>query len=282
MNNTIQMMTATPAPQQREETACVAPVEGQDLPLSAGDAAALEAILNRDEMLHLSRLIAMGQLTACFAHEVNNALSLIQGSLTIAREMLPANHPVLSNLDVIGRSAKQIDEMSKRMLAFGRTRSSRLQVHDVKAIVEEAIQIMQPYLRCNNLTVTVNLPSWLPKVRIERWQIIQALVNLLRNAGDAIGKSNRREICVTVVQAGSSIRIAVCDTGCGIARQNLSKVFTPFFTTKGDRGTGLGLYITKKIVEDHGGSISVDSNSRGTTFTVSLPLLQGKSASYSP
>src|ERR1041385_7168479 len=102
----------------------VAQTTERDSLLSEDIAGSLETMLGKEEMVHLSRLLAIGQLTACFAHEVNNALSLIEGSITIAREQLPANHPVLSNLAVIGRSARQIDEMSKRMLSFGRAPST--------------------------------------------------------------------------------------------------------------------------------------------------------------
>src|ERR1041385_3006240 len=104
---------------------------GVDASLPAG-AAVLENFLNREDMLHILRLVTIGQLTASFAHEVNNALSLIEGSLTLAKEVLPPDHPALANLAVISRSGKQIDDMSKRMLEFGRTRPARAQTYDIK------------------------------------------------------------------------------------------------------------------------------------------------------
>ncbi len=254
---------------------------GVDSALPVG-AAVLENLLSREDMLHILRLVTIGQLAASFAHEVNNALSLIDGSVMLAREALPSDHPVQANLAVISRCGKQIDDMSKRMLAFGRTRSAREQTYDIQEVVYEAVELMQPHFRCNNIAVRMEVPSWIPKMRVERWQILQALVNLLRNACDAVAKTSRREVSISVVHERQEIRMAVADTGSGIQPQSLPLIFDPFFTTKGDRGTGLGLYVTRKIIEDHHGTIEVQTGPEGTTFTISLPLLQGNGATYSP
>jgi C4-dicarboxylate-specific signal transduction histidine kinase len=102
--------------------------------------------------------------------------------------------------------------------------------------------------------------------------MVQAVVNLLQNAADAMAESDKRILSISSGVDGDLMRIAISDTGTGIAGENVQRIFEPFFTTKGERGTGLGLFIAKQVVEDHSGSITVEIGSRGTTFVISLPL----------
>ena len=112
----------------------------------------------------------------------------------------------------------------------------------------------------------------MPQVAIDRSMMIQAFVNLMQNAADAMVGARRRILSITARWEADEVRIAFADTGKGIPSSDLDYIFAPFFTTKGERGTGLGLYITRKIVEDHQGSISVQTSERGSTFVLSLPL----------
>src|SRR5262249_48340951 len=105
-----------------------------------------------------------------------------------------------------------------------------------------------------------------------RWQIVQAIVNLLQNAADAMASVDRRVLSISSGIEQNRLQITVSDTGTGIPPATRSRVFEPFFTTKGDRGTGLGLYITKQVVEEHGGTVSVQTGNGGTSFVISLPL----------
>ena len=102
--------------------------------------------------------------------------------------------------------------------------------------------------------------------------MIQALVNLLQNAADAMIDQSKRVLSITAKIETGRMRISVSDTGTGISAGNLPHIFEPFFTTKGERGTGLGLHITKQVVTDHGGTIDVQTDDCGTTFVISLPL----------
>src|SRR5215510_1558412 len=177
-------------PKQRMRTStarAVSPVMGTaDTSIAPDVSAVLETLLGPEEMLHLSRLATIGQLSVCFAHEVNNVLSMIDGNASLAQQLLPPDHPVIANLAAIDRSSKRIDAMSKRMLAFGRTRPTFQQSYDIKDIITEAVQLLQPYFHYNDLLVTVDIPAGLPEVTADRWQIIQVLINLLHNAGDAL------------------------------------------------------------------------------------------------
>jgi signal transduction histidine kinase len=232
----------------------------------------LEDSVSSRELLHVARMITVGELSACFVHEVFNPLMLIRGHLRFVNERLPADSPLRINFEVIDRACRRIEDMSRRMLDFSRERPSRLSLHDPGEIVDEAVRFMQPYFQEQLADVKVNIAPGLPPVQVDLSQFVQALVNVLQNAAEAMSHSEIRTISVTVARDGEVLRIAVADTGSGIADADLGRIFSPFFTTKSDEGTGLGLYITRKIVEEHRGDITVQTSSAGTTFVICLPV----------
>jgi len=225
-----------------------------------------------EDLLHVARLVTIGEMAACFAHEVMNPLTSIRGNLSIANYELPDDHPAHLYLEAIGRAERRIEELANRMLNFSKKRNAVAQSHDVAEIVADAMRFMQPYFHEQEANIRTRIPSGLPRIEADRWQIVQALVNLLQNAAEAMLASKERMLTVSVTQDDNDIRISIADTGRGIADDDLPRIFAPFFTTKGETGTGLGLYITRRIVEEHRGSISIETSSSGTTFTVSLPL----------
>jgi signal transduction histidine kinase len=227
---------------------------------------------NTQELLHFSRLITIGELSACFAHEVTNPLMLIRGHLRFVEESLPADHALRINFEVIDRASRRIEELAKRMLDFSRKRTARTEAVDVAEVISDALRFVQPYFRTQYIDVQVHLEQKLPVIHVDRWQLVQAVVNLLQNAADAMAGSERRVVNITARAEVSEMRIAISDTGAGIPAGNVPRIFDPFFTTKGERGTGLGLYITQQVIEEHGGTINVHTGDRGTTFVISLPL----------
>ena len=225
-----------------------------------------------DELMHLSRLITIGELCACFAHEVNNPLTLIRGHLHFVEEHLGSNHPLKINFEVIDRASRRIEEIAKRMLDFSKKRIRHTESCEVAEIVSDALRFVQPYIRAEFIDVQVQLDPQLPPLEVDRWQIVQTIVNLLQNAVYAMANLDRRILSITARTEGKQMRIVISDTGKGIATSNLSNIFEPFFTTKGEQGTGLGLYITKQVIEDHRGTIDVQTAAGGTSFSISLPL----------
>jgi signal transduction histidine kinase len=225
-----------------------------------------------EELLQIARMITVGELSASFAHEVFDPLNLIRGHLRFVDEGLPADSPLRINFEVIDRACGRIEDMVRRMLDFSRKQPSHLSSHDPGEIVHEAIRFMQPYFQEQFADVKVTVAPGLPRVQVDRSQFVQALVNVLQNAAEAMSHSEIRTVSVTVTRDGEILRIAVADTGGGIADKDLARIFAPYFSTKGDQGTGLGLYITRKIVEEQRGDIAVQTNSAGTTFVVSLPV----------
>jgi len=158
------------------------------------------------------------------------------------------------------------------MLYFIKKRTRRTEACDIAELISDALRFVQPYIRSRFIDVQVHLDPQLPLIDIDRGQMVQALVNLLQNAVDAMADLDRRILSITAHIDGLHLRIAISDVGRGIASANVSKVFDPFFTTKGEKGTGLGLYITKQVIEEHRGEINIQTSDRGSTFVISLPL----------
>jgi signal transduction histidine kinase len=223
-----------------------------------------------DDLLHFSRVLTIGELSACFAHEVTNPLMLIRGNLRLIDESLPADHPLRVSFESIARASQRIEEMAKRMLDFSRSRSAQTEPCEIAELISEALRFIRPYIRARSIDVRTDLNA-LPMINLDRWQIIQALVNLLQNATDSMAGVERRVLSINSRIEGDVVRIAVSDTGSGIAPGDVQRIFEPFFTTKGESGTGLGLFITRLVVEAHGGSITVETSAGETTFVISLP-----------
>jgi C4-dicarboxylate-specific signal transduction histidine kinase len=228
--------------------------------------------LSNEELMHFSRLVTIGELSSCFAHEVGNPLMLIRGHLQFVEGSITEDHPLRMHFEVIDRASKRIEEMSKWMLDFSRKRSPRKEKADLGEVISDALLFIQPYFRAQYIEVRVQLEPNLPFVSLDKWQMVQAVVNLLQNAADAMADQSKRILSITARVEGSQVRVGIADTGTGIAAVNAPHIFEPFFTTKGERGTGLGLCITRQVIQDHGGAIDVQTDDRGTTFVISLPL----------
>jgi two-component system C4-dicarboxylate transport sensor histidine kinase DctB len=165
--------------------------------------------------------------------------------------------------------------MSKSMLDFSRKREKKREVCTVEELIVEAIRFVQPRFAKPERPVDVNIQPDCPEIHVEKWRIVHALVNLLNNASDAVDGCLTRIVTLSARSEGGFIFLSVSDTGNGIPPEIVDRVFHPFFTTKGERGNGLGLYITRLTVEEHCGTITLQTNENGTTFTMCLPVQEG-------
>lgn len=227
------------------------------------------------------KLAAVGQLAAGVAHEINNPLT---GVLSFSSFLLKRaqDYPEFKqDLEVIVRETQRCRGIVKGLLDFSRQSPPEKHESDINEIVERAIRIVQIQLDAHRVELKRNLCAGLPKVHADANQIQQVLVNLLLNANDAIGEgggtiglaTNIKMNGDTIQAQAKEIEIRVSDTGCGISAANLQKIFDPFFSTKGPKGTGLGLAVAWGIVEKHNGSIEVESEvGKGTTFRIRLPI----------
>lgn len=265
----------------------IASGEYQMLPLGSGNAeiesmhAAFnrmirEIIQHRQEALQSERLASLGTMLAGIAHEVNNPLSNISTSAEILREENESASPA-ERSELIEQILSQTDRATSIMrtvLDFSReTRFERRSTNLLSAVRGSVILVRggSP----EHVAVNIDVPPDI-EVLADKTKLEQAFINLMANSIDAMREVGcERRIAVTARRAGDqAVEVAFADTGAGIPKELLDRVFDPFFSTKDvGRGTGLGLYVTHQIVEQHGGSIRVESQvGRGTTVTVRLPI----------
>ena len=225
-----------------------------------------------EELVHFSRLMTAGELSACFAHDVVNPLTLIRTQVRLLQDALPADHQLRMNCNAIDGASRQIQEMTRRLAELADKTSHSFEPCEASELISDAMRFVQPFLRSPFIAVQVQVGTGLPVITVNRWQVVHAIVNVFRNSVDAMVNSHHRLLSVNASVLREHMRIVISDTGCGIPSRNLPKVFDPLFTTKGHDSSGLGLYITKLVIEEHRGSIEIHSINGGTTVMISLPL----------
>jgi PAS domain S-box-containing protein len=229
-------------------------------------------------MAHARRLGMIGELTTSLAHELNQPLAALitylHGSLRFAEATNRTTRPIAQALKKATEQAKLMDAIIRRLREFIRRRAPVLRVVDVNAAIGDALGLVQDESRRLGVTLRTRLAQRLPRVRGDNIQIEQVVLNLVRNGMEAVrdkGGPMRRVTVRSFPEAGAGVAIEVADTGPGIPKGTLPRLFEPFFSTK-DGGLGMGLAISRWIVEDHGGRISVAAGRRsGAIFRVVLP-----------
>ncbi|HJW41866.1 MAG TPA: ATP-binding protein [Rhizomicrobium sp.] len=227
------------------------------------------------EMLHVSRLTDMGQVAAGLAHELNQPLTAIlnysNASIEIAEEKGDAE--LVSIFGKVAEQAARAGNIIRRLRGFLEKRGPNMVPEDLARVVDEAIRLGQVNAAERGVKLRVILAPDLPPVRIDRVQIQQVLINLVKNAIEAMEGASRRELTMTISQtAPEKVQVAVADTGPGIANDLADKLFQPFVTTKAN-GMGMGLSICRGIVEAHGGRLWIEDNPGGGAlfrFTVGV------------
>jgi len=220
------------------------------------------------ELRERAELARLGQMASVVAHEVRNPLAGIRGALQVIGSRMPAEsreHAVLG--DVIGR-LDALNQFVDDLLVLSRPKPPDLRQVPLRPLLQRIINFLRQDPQFAN--VTFDLDAADVSAEIDQAQIERALLNLVSNAGQAMEGAGR--VSVVLNSADGTCRISVADEGSGIPPDVVEKIFEPFFTTK-HRGTGLGLPITKRTIEQHGGSIAIDSTQgHGTTIVVTLPL----------
>ena len=231
----------------------------------------------QSELVHVSRLTAMGEMASALAHELNQPLSAVANYLRGSRRLLdkgdPADIPRLSEaLDKAAEQALRAGAVIHRLREFvGRGEIER-RIESVAKLVEEAAALGLVGSREQGLQLRLALDPTCDRVVADRVQIQQVLVNLMRNAMEAMAESPRRELVVSSGPvADGLVEIVVADTGQGLPEAVRANLFQPFFTTK-EAGMGVGLSISRTIIESHGGKLSAEANpAGGATFRLTLP-----------
>ena len=235
-------------------------------------------------MLRVERMASIGKLAAVVAHEINNPLA---GILTYAKllkkrlskESQP-NAENLSMLELMESESRRCGEIVKNLMTFARPTSVNMEPSDLNAIIDRCVRLVQHQLTLKNVELHLNLFKDLPAVRCDPGQIEQVILALMMNAIDAMPNGGNLSIASRIGRATEDVQIEVRDDGVGMPRDVLAKMFEPFFTTKEHgRGLGLGLAISRNIVDRHGGRIEVSSEpGHGTVFTITLSQRLGASS----
>jgi signal transduction histidine kinase len=249
-------------------------------------------------LIQSERLAVIGQMSAKVSHEVRNPLSSISLNTELLEDEIRAlpedRRPEAAGL--IGAIRSQVDVLSavtEEYLRFARLPKPKFEQAALTLVIEDLSRFIREELRSRGIDLVVSVSNGLPAVRLDPGQIRQALLNLIRNAADAMPEGGTITLRVNAISnfelrmsnseippasAGqSAMVIEVRDTGVGISAENVGKIFEPFFTTK-EGGTGLGLAIARQIVVDHGGSLTCESSPGvGTTFRLVLPIFDGGS-----
>ncbi|MFL5292177.1 MAG: two-component system sensor histidine kinase NtrB [Myxococcales bacterium] len=224
-----------------------------------------------EAMRRSDRLAVVGGLAAGLAHEIRNPLAAMTGSIELiggAPGLLESERQLLQ---IVRSEGQRLEALVRDFLSFAKPASPQLGIVDGHALVVETAELFRAEAERRGVTLSVDAE---PDVglRADGPQIKQVLWNLLGNAADATPRGG--QIAVALRRAGEQALLSVTDSGAGIAREDLPRIFDPFFTTK-ERGTGLGLAIVHRVVEAHGGRISVQSErGSGSTFSVSLPAAE--------
>ncbi len=253
-------------------------VLGSIIDISARKAAEKETRLLQDEITHVGRVSMMGQLASALAHEINQPLSAILRNAEAAELFLEKETPDLDEIRLILSEIRADDQRAGSVIDRMRSLLKRhvldTQLLDLNEVVGSVAELIRPDALTRRVQFTVNVPPHLPPVRGDRVHLQQVLLNLILNGMDALnGTEDDRRVTVSAQDVRErTVEVSVSDTGHGIADDAIPNVFNPFFTTKMD-GMGMGLPISRTIVESHGGRLWVESNlDRGATFRFTLPV----------
>jgi two-component system, NtrC family, sensor kinase len=232
------------------------------------------------ELLHAERLAAIGQTIAGVAHGIKNILHGFKGGSYLVNLGIDKgdNSKLKRGWDMIQRNISRTSDLVLDLLTYSKEREPEYQPCDPNAIIRDVCEVMQNLASENQVALVTELDPSIGSVIMDPHTIHQCLTNLISNAIDAclFDQDMSKKWRVTVQSAcqdGKFISISICDNGIGMSPAVRNKLFTSFFSTKGHRGTGLGLLVTRKAVEEHGGTIEVTSEEgQGTVFTLRLPF----------
>lgn len=233
----------------------------------------LENLELTQEKIRNERLAAVGQTIAGLAHNIKNILQLARGGIELMDGAITRTSmdDVTAFWPIVRRGIDRMQSLTQEMLDYSRQTQPELHIANVNEVIDDLVTSFQRDRVDAGVDIDVEVSPNVPSRRIDPDGLFKSLMNLLSNAVDAFEGTGGR-ITISTQFVRDTIYIAVEDNGRGIPRDKLTKIFQPFFTTKGSKGTGLGLSMTKKYIEDMGGTISVESEvGQGTSFTIALP-----------
>lgn len=229
-------------------------------------------VLHNTQMSRAEHLATLGELATGLAHEIRNPLAGIAGVIEIIGRDLPSTSPARAVVKDVRQEIAQINHIITDLLQTARPHPPEIRRSDLNTTVEHSVMLARQQALSKPIKIELKKNSTLPEVEHDSDQVHQVLLNLLLNSIQAI--EGQGTITVEIAEQDGFAEIAVSDSGRGIAPEHLPNIFRPFYTTKGN-GTGLGLSLAKRIVEEHDGRIDVESSvGTGTRFLVHLPIVR--------
>ncbi|UCC68762.1 MAG: GAF domain-containing protein [Armatimonadota bacterium] len=227
------------------------------------------------QLVHSEKLASLGVLAGGVAHEINNPLMVILGRTELMLMDDNTDDPVKQNLDTIRTETERIAHIVQGLLTFSRkSRQDKIETVNLNEILERTLMLSEHQLTVGNVRVEKELQPDLPTIQANPGELQQVFMNLIINAHHAMPDGGKLSIRTGGVPDGR-LSVEIADTGCGIPPEDINRIFDPFFTTKEEgQGTGLGLSVSRNIIESHGGEIGVQSIiNQGTLFRVIVPIV---------
>ncbi|NMA14091.1 MAG: PAS domain S-box protein [Clostridia bacterium] len=222
-------------------------------------------------VIEREKLAIIGQMAAGMAHEIRNPLTSVRGFAQLLKEKCPDNDTLENYVSIIIDEVNQANSVITNFLQLARPKQPVLKLHSVNELIGEILTIVEPHAFINNIELTFERAKDLPLCMLDRDQIKQVLLNMCRNAIEAMPDGGKIAIASGQFSDEKEIFIDITDTGCGIPKDKMHNIGVPFYSTK-DEGTGLGLSISYSIIHAHKGRVEVKSTlGRGTRFRIILP-----------
>ncbi len=234
-----------------------------------------------EQLIQSQKLASIGELSAGIAHEINNPLAIIAQEIEWARIQFDGKDPdgpglaeVRDSLREIAQQVERCREITHKLLDFARKHEPLIQGADLNRLIEDMARLVEKEVSQKDIEIVRQYKPDLPSIQTDPPLLRQVVLNLLNNASYAIGRNGAINIRTRTLDGGQ-VEVEVSDNGCGIRKDELHKIFDPFYTTKPPgKGTGLGLAICHSTIVRLGGKIAVESEpGKGTTFTVRLPII---------
>jgi len=232
----------------------------------------------QEQLFEAEKLASLGRIAAGVAHEINNPLAIINEKAGLMQDVIDISDEFPNRDKFIGLTQSVIASVDRcraithLLLGYARPTEFIMETLSLNDVLTDVKGFLHKELENKRIALETNLPVDLPRIRSDKGQIEQVILNIVRNAIEAVRKGGRITIASSTKGARTAV-ISIADNGPGIPQDQVKHIFEPFFTTKGKKGTGLGLFVSYGIVKKLGGIITAESKSGlGTTFTIQLPV----------
>ena len=234
-----------------------------------------------EQLVRSEKLASLGELVAGVAHELNNKLLPVLAYAQLLKEQ-DFSEDIIRYVDTIEKSAAGASAVVSSLLSFARPSSSKRDPVNLNVTMRDTLALLDYRFKSSKVKVDLRLDEDMSLTMADEKQVSQVFLNLVNNAFQAMEKSGGT-LTIRSICEGDKLCFIISDTGCGISKENLLKIFDPFFSTKGSGGTGLGLSVSHGLIRAHGGDISVESKeNKGTTFTLRLPITKATAKELLP